>query len=112
MPMDVLLKPGNRVLFAAGVLAVLVILFPPWIAMVQGGSLGMGGEIVREEYITEFLGWGALWAPPESANPTCNTIEFACWSFVYWIVVGGELLVVAAIGGLGWLFDKPKGKAA
>ena len=106
--MNAVLKPGNRVLAVAIVVAVLILLFPPWVAMVQGGSLGMGGEIVREEYRMEFLGWGALWAPPESANPTCNTIEFACWSFVYWMVVGGELLVVAALAGGGWLLDRPK----
>lgn len=110
--MNVLFKPGNRVLLAAAIVAVLILLFPPWYAMVQGGSLGMGGEIVREEYMREFLGWAALWAPPESGNPTCNTIEFACWSFVYWIIVGAEIAALAAVAGVVWLIDRPKTAAA
>lgn len=107
--MDALFKPGSRVLAVAAVVALLVVLFPCWYAMVQGGSFGASGGSLRQRYRTEFLGWGPLWAPPESPSPVCDASELACLSFVSWIVVAAELAAVAALAGLGWLIDRPRG---
>lgn len=105
--MNVVFLPRNRVIAAASVVALLVVLFPCWYAMVQPGGVGLGGG-VRPRYRTEFLGWGPLWAPPESANAICTTSELACWSFVSWLIVAAELAVVAAVAGIAWLLDRPK----
>ncbi len=106
--MDVLFKPGNRVLAAAAVVALLVVLFPCWYAIVQGVSFGMSGGSLRQSYRTEFLGWGPLWAPPQSSSPICATSELACFSFVSWIIVAAELAAVAALAGVAWLIDRPR----
>ena len=106
--MQTLFKPGNRVLAVAALLALVVLIYPPWVSMVQGGSLGMGGEIIREDFKSAFLGYAPLWSPPESNDPTCNTIEFACWSFMAWQWIGLELLVVAALAAVGWMVDRPR----
>ncbi len=108
--MDVLFKPGSRVLAVAAAVALLIVLFPCWYAMVQGGTFGAIGGNVRQKYRTEFLGWGPLWAPPESQNAVCDTSELACLSFVSWIIVAAELAAVATVAGIVWLIDRPRAR--
>ena len=105
--MTALLRPRNRVLVLTALLALAVILYPPWYSDVQDGQFAMG-ELINIVQKIQFLGYAWLWAPPAPTHPNCNMLEFACWVDIRWGWLWLELLAVAAVGGVLWLLDKPR----
>jgi hypothetical protein len=108
--MQSLLKPRNRALVLTALLALAVILYPPWYSDVQNGQFAMG-ELTNVTQTISSLGYSWLWAPPAPNHPNCSMLEFACWVDIRWGWLWLELLGVAVLGGVLWLLDRPRGEA-
>ena len=98
-----MLRTKIRVLAIAAVIAVLMILFPPWNASLETGTINMG-EVNDSKVNTKFAGYGFVFTAEESKTPFCS-VEYYCSAGVNYAVLGLQLLLLAAIAGAGWWLD-------
>ena len=98
-----MLAPQMRVLALAGVIAVLMVLFPPWQSSLESGTLNMG-EVNSSKITTKFAGYGFVFTAGPAKTPFCS-VEFYCAAGVDFAILGLQLLVLAAVAGAGWWLD-------
>ena len=96
-------RPKIRVLTGAAMVAVLMILFPPYWSALESGTTGMG-DIDNSVVTTKFAGYGFLFAGSEGKLPFCS-VELYCDAGIFFSVLGAQLLVVAAIAAYLWRID-------
>ena len=102
-----MLRPQVLVLALAGIVAVVMILFPPWWSSLESGTLNMG-EVHSSKVTTKFAGYGFAFSAGAAKTPFCS-VEFYCSAGIDFPVLGLELLVLAGLAGAGWWLGRARG---